>query len=151
MTGNSWIFLYMKILESAAILPASGSTGALSGKEGQVRWGESAECSGRHLLRLAGGWRGDVVVCPIDIRFPFHLFASFCAYARPARLMRILQPQTESGPSFFFHFFVLFFMFFPVSYHSPIMWICQFSFFFILQSCVILICLSCFPHVCSYY
>jgi hypothetical protein len=151
MTGNSWIFLYMKILESAAILPASGSTGALSGKEGQVRWGESAECSGRHLLRLAGGWRGDVVVCPIDIRFPFHLFASFCAYARPARLMRILQPQPESGPSFFFSFFCFVFhvfsCFISFSHYVNL----SIFIFFILQSCVILICLSCFPHVCSYY
>ena len=143
----------MKILESAAILPASGSTGALSGKEGQVRWGESAECSGRHLLRLAGGWRGDVVVCPIDIRFPFHLFASFCAYARPARLMRILQPQTESGPSFFFHFFVLFFMFFLFHiilrlcefvnfhfFHSPIM--CHSHLFIVFPSCVQLLLIN---------
>ena len=147
MTGNSWIFLYMKILESAA-----------PRQEAQELFQEKKDRSGeaRALnvladiycdLREAGV--ATCVVCPIDIRFPFHLFASFCAYARPARLMRILQPQTESGPSFFFFIFLFCFSFFPVSYHSPIMWICKFSFFFILQSCVILICLSCFPHVCS--
>ena len=144
----------MKILESAAILPASGCTGALSGKEGQVRWGESAECSGRHLLRLAGGWRGDVVVCPIDIRFPFHLFASFCAYARPARLMRILQPQTESGPSFFFSFFCFVFHVFScfisfsdyvnlsifIFFHSPIM--CHSHLFIVFPSCVQLLLIN---------
>ena len=40
------------------------------------------------------------------------------------KLMRILQPQTESGPRFFFlHFFPFCFscFFFPVSHHSPIM------------------------------
>ena len=65
------------------------------------------------------------------------------------KLMRILQPQTESGPRIFFAFFPFCFsFFFPVSYHSPIMWNCHFH-FFILQSCasVILICLSWFPHV----
>ena len=50
----------------------------------------------------------------------------------------------------FFHFFSFCFSFsFPVSYHSPIMWNFHFHFFFIPQLCgnVILICLSCFPHV----
>jgi len=101
----------MKILESAA-----------PRQEAQELFQEKKDRSGeaRALnvladiycdLREAGV--ATCVVCPIDIRFPFHLFASFCAYARPARLMRILQPQTESGPSFFFFiFFVLFFIFF---------------------------------------
>ena len=47
------------------------------------------------------------------------------------KLMRILQPQTESGPRFFFlHFFPFCFscFFFPVSHHSPIMWNCHFHF-----------------------
>ena len=37
---------------------------------------------------------------------------------RLAGVMRILQPQTESGPR---NYFFIFFHFFPVSYHSPIM------------------------------
>ena len=44
--------------------------------------------------------------------------------------MRILQPQTESGPrNYFFIFFHFVFHFFPVSYHSPIMWNVHFHFF----------------------
>ena len=64
-------------------------------------------------------------------------------------IMRILQPQTESGPrNYFFIFFILFFIFFL--FHI-ILRSCEiFIFiFFIPQLCgnVILICLSCFPHV----
>ena len=62
--------------------------------------------------------------------------------------MRILQPQTESGPrNYFFIFFILFFIFFlfHIILRSCEMFI--FIFFFIPQLCgnVILICLSCFP------
>ena len=47
-----------------------------------------------------------------------------------AILMRILQPQTESGPrNYCFIFFHFVFHFFPVSYHSPIMWNFHFHFF----------------------
>ena len=72
--------------------------------------------------------------------------------------MRILQPQTESGPrNYFFIFFSFCFSFFFL-FHI-ILRSCEIVIFifFIPQLCgnVILICLSCFPHVqlilsCSY-
>jgi hypothetical protein len=65
------------------------------------------------------------------------------------KLMRILQPQTESGPRIFFAFFPFCFSFFFL-FHI-ILRSCEiFIFiFFIPQLCgnVILVCLSCFPHV----
>ena len=64
--------------------------------------------------------------------------------------MRILQPQTESGPrNYFFIFFSFCFSFFFL-FHI-ILRSCEIVIFifFIPQLCgnVILICLSCFPHV----
>jgi hypothetical protein len=43
-----------------------------------------------------------------------------------AAFMRILQPQTKTGPRIFSFCFSCFF---PVFYHSPIVWNCHFHFF----------------------
>ena len=66
-------------------------------------------------------------------------------------VMRILQPQTESGPrNYFFIFFILFFIFFLfhiilrsceififIFFHSPIMWKCHSHLFIVFPSCAV--------------
>ena len=69
----------------------------------------------------------------------------------PSSIMRILQPQTESGPrNYFFIFFEFCFSFFSCFisfsdhvklsfsfFHSPIMWKCHSHLFIVFPSCAV--------------
>ena len=78
-----------------------------------------------------------------------HIKMAQILFKSKTRLMRILQPQTESGPRNYF--FILFFIFFSCFisfsdhvklsfsffFHSPIMWKCHSHLFIAFPSCAV--------------